>query len=277
MDIGGQAVIEGVMMRNKEKFAIAVRTKDGKIKVKKEKSSQLPKIFKYPFIRGFVGLGYTLYDGIKALIWSSNQQLEKDEKLTKKEVIGTVVFSLFFSVLFFVVLPFFSAKLVHPEGVWFDIFDGIFRIGLFLGYLVGISFMKDVQTLFQYHGAEHKSIACYEDLKEQEKLTVANARIYSRFHPRCGTSFIFIVLILSIVTFSFINGAWWVKLLGRILLLPLIAGVGYELIKLSGKYRKNSLVKTLIAPGLWLQKITTKEPTDAQLEVGIQSLKEVLN
>ncbi len=276
MDVGGQAVIEGVMMRNKEKFAVAVRTKNDHIKIKKEKSTQLPKFFKCPFIRGFVGLGYSLYDGIKALIWSSNQQLETEEKLTKNEVIGTVAFSLSFAVLFFVVVPFFSAKWIQPDGVWFNVLDGVFRISLFLGYLIGISFMKDVQTLFKYHGAEHKAIACYEDLKHVDKLTVDNAKKYSRFHPRCGTSFIFVVLILSIITFSLINGAWWVKLLGRLVLLPVIAGVGYELIKLSGKYRSNSIVRFLVAPGLWLQRITTKEPSDAQLEVGIRSLKEVM-
>jgi uncharacterized protein YqhQ len=139
--------------------------------------------------------------------------------------------------------------------------------------LIAISFMKDVKTLFQYHGAEHKSIACYE---AKEELTVENVRKYSRFHPRCGTSFLFVVLILSIIVFTLISGPLWVKFIGRILLLPVIAGISYELIKLSGKYRKSSIVKFFIAPGLWLQKITTKEPSDKQLEVGIKSLKSVL-
>jgi len=179
MDVGGQAVIEGVMMRNKNKFAVAVRTKEGKIKVKKEKSSKYPKYFQKPFIRGVVGLGYTLYDGVKALIWSSNQQLEKEEKLTKKEVIGTIVISLLFAILIFVVLPFFAANWIHSEGIWFDILDGALRVILFIGYLVLISFMKDVQTLFQYHGAEHKTIACYE---AKEDLNIHNAKKYSRLH-----------------------------------------------------------------------------------------------
>ncbi len=273
MDIGGQAVIEGVMMRNKERFAVAVRKTDGKIRIRKEKSSKFPKLFNVFFVRGIIGLGYTLYDGVKALIWSSNQQLEKEEKMTKKEVIGTITLSFLFALIIFVAIPFFAARYVHSEGVWFNVLDGVIRIGLFIGYLGIISLMKDVKTLFQYHGAEHKTIACYE---AKEQLTVENARKFSRFHPRCGTSFIFIVLILSIVTFSLITGAWYYKLLGRILLLPVIAGVGYELIKLSGKYRHNSIVKILVAPGLWLQRITTREPDEKQLKVGIKALESVL-
>ncbi len=273
MEVGGQAVIEGVMMRNKNKFAVAVRTKEGKIKIKKEKSSKYPKYFQKPFIRGVVGLGYTLYDGVKALIWSSNQQLEKEEKLTKKEVIGTIVISLLFAILIFVVLPFFAANWIHSEGIWFDILDGTLRVILFLGYLILISFMKDVQTLFQYHGAEHKCIACYE---AKEHLHVHNVKKYSRLHPRCGTSFLFVVLILSIIVFTLINGPLWIKLVGRILLMPVIAAIAYELIKLSGKYKNSKIVKVFIAPGLWLQRITTKEPSDKQIEVGIKSLEAVV-
>ena len=134
--------------------------------------------------------------------------------------------------------------------------------------------MKDVKTLFQYHGAEHKTIACFEAKK---KLTVKNVLNYSRFHPRCGTSFIVVVLILSIFVFSLITGAWWVKLLGRILLLPVIAGIGYELIKLSSKFIENPFVKAAIAPGLWVQRITTQEPSEQQIEVGIRSLQAVVD
>lgn len=274
MEVGGQAVVEGVMMRNKEKYAVAVRLKDDTIKIKQEKSSKFPKIFQVVFIRGVVGLAYTLYDGIKALIWSSNQQLEIEEKLSKKEVIITIALSFLFAILLFIALPFFGARWLHSEGILFDILDGVFRIALFVGYLALISLMKDVQILFQYHGAEHKSIACYEAKKE---LTVENVKKYSRFHPRCGTSFIFVVLLLSILLFTFIEGAWYIKLVGRILLLPVIAGIGYELVKLSGKYRKNLFVKIFIAPGLWLQRITTREPSEKQLEVGIKSLKAVVD
>ncbi len=274
MDIGGQAVIEGVMMRNRSRFAIAVRLPNGQIKIRKEKSTKFPKLFKVFFIRGIVGLAYTLYDGVRALVWSSSQNLGEDEELSKREIIGTIILSFLFSIIFFVGVPFFSAHWIQSEGIWFDVLDGIFRIVLFLGYLIAISFMKDVRTLFQYHGAEHKAIYCYE---KKEELTVPNVKRCSRFHPRCGTTFLFIVVLLSIIVFSFLDGPLWFKLLGRILLLPVIAGVGYEIIKMGGKYADNPIVATIIAPGLWLQRITTKEPTEKQLEVGIASLKAVID
>jgi len=273
MEVGGQAVIEGVMMRNKEKYAVAVRLPNGEIKVKKESSTHFPKFFNVFFVRGIVGLGYTLYDGIRALIWSSNENLGKEEKLSTKEVVGTIAASFLFAILIFVALPFFSARWIHPDGIIFDALDGLFRVTLFLGYLLLISMMQEVKTLFQYHGAEHKTIYCYENKKE---LTVGNVKKFSRFHPRCGTSFLFVVLLLSILVFSLISGPWWVKFLGRIALLPVIAGIGYEIIKLSGRYADNQIVKWFIAPGLWLQRITTKEPSDAQIEIGIRSLKAVV-
>jgi len=212
MEVGGQAVIEGVMMRNKEKYAVAVRLPNGKVKILKEKSSSFPKWFNIFFLRGVVGLGYALYDGIRALTWSSNQNLGKEEKLDKKEIIGTVALSFVAALVLFVGLPFFAAYWLHGDGIWFNVFDGIFRAGLFLGYLTAISYIDDVKTLFQYHGAEHKTIYCYENKKE---LTVENVRSFSRFHPRCGTSFLFLILLLSIITFSFLSGAWWIKLGGR--------------------------------------------------------------
>ncbi len=273
MEVGGQAVIEGVMMRNKEKYAVAVRLPSGKIKVMKERSSTFPKWFNIFFLRGMVGLGYTLYDGIRALIWSSNQNLGKEEKLSKKEIMGTLSFSFLAAIVLFIAVPFFAARWLYADGLWFNVFDGLFRALLFLGYLALISRMKDVKTLFQYHGAEHKTIYCYENKKE---LTIENVRNFSRFHPRCGTSFLFVILILSIVIFSFLSGSAWFKFLGRLFLLPVIAGLGYEALKLSGKYVDKFFVKIVIAPGLWLQRITTKEPTDRQIEVGIASLKAVL-
>ncbi len=271
--VGGQAVIEGVMMRNKEHYAVAIRAKDGSIKIHTEQSSTFPQIYQKFFIRGIIGLFYALYDGLRALVWSSNQQLETDEKLSKGEIIGTIALSVLFSILFFIIIPFFSARYIHNEGVLFDILDGAFRLGIFLGYIYLISFMNEVKTLFQYHGAEHKTIYCHE---AKQPLTVDNVRTFSRFHPRCGTSFLFFIIILSIIVFSFIPGPMWMKLIGRILFLPLLAGVGYEFIRLSGKYTHNPIVKCAITPGLWVQRLTTKEPTDPQLEVGIASLKAVL-
>ncbi len=273
MNIGGQAVIEGVMMRNKEKFSVAVRLKNGKIKLKNEKSSQFPKFFNFFFLRGIVGLWYTLSDGIKALVWSSNQNLEKEEKLSTKEIAGTLALSLLIAVVVFVGLPFFLAGLIHSDGIWFNLLDGIIRVIFFIGYLLLISRIGEVRQIFRYHGAEHKVIACYE---AKEELTVKNAKKYSRFHPRCGTSFLFIVLLLSVILFSLLDGAWYVKLLGRLALIPVIAGLGYELIKLSARYHHNFLIKTLIAPGLWLQRLTTNEPSAKQIEVGIAALKGVV-
>lgn len=273
MHIGGQAVIEGVMMRDKETFAVAVRLPNGKIKVKKEKSTKLPKFLQLPVVRGAVGLAYMLKDGLHALVWSSNQQLGKDEKLTTKELILTVGTSLVFAIVFFVLIPFLLAKFIHNEGVWFNVLDGVFRIAIFVIYLAVISRMKDMKTLFQYHGAEHKTIYCYEAKK---KVTIDNVKAFPRQHHRCGTSFLFIVLILSIIVFSFIGGPWWVKLGGRILLIPIIAGLAYELIKLGDKFYPSPLAKILIAPGIWLQEITTKEPTTKQIEVAMKALEGVV-
>ncbi|MEK6846193.1 MAG: DUF1385 domain-containing protein, partial [Nanoarchaeota archaeon] len=269
----GQAVMEGVMMRKKEKFSVAVRKKNGKIKIKNKKSSQFPKFFNFFFLRGIVGLWYTLSDGIKALVWSSNQNLEKEEKLSTKEIAGTLAFSLLIAVVVFVGLPFFLAGLIHSDGFWFNLLDGIIRVIFFIGYLLLISRIGEVKQIFRYHGAEHKVIACYE---AKEELTVKNAKKYSRFHPRCGTSFLFIVLLLSVILFSLLDGAWYVKLLGRLALIPVIAGLGYELIKLSAKYHHNFLIKILITPGLWLQRLTTNEPNAKQIEVGIAALKRVV-
>lgn len=271
--IGGQAVMEGVMMRNQDKFAVAVRLTNGKIKVKKEKNSKLPKFCQYFFIRGIIGLGYTLYDGLKALIWSADQNLEKEEKLEKKEIICTLLISFIAAIIFFIGLPFGLAKLTPYEGFWFNLIDGIIRVAIFVLYLAVMSATKEGKKLFQYHGAEHKSIAC---LEAKKKLNVGNVKQFSRFHPRCGTSFIFIVLILSIILFSLVEGSWWIKLASRILLLPVIAGLSYEILKFSAKYRNNWLLKIGIAPGLWLQRLTTKEPTEKQIEIGIAALKNVL-
>ena len=169
---------------------------------------------------------------------------------------------------------FYLTSPLNSEGFLFDVLDGVFRVALFLGYLALISMMKDVKTLFQYHGAEHKTIYCYES---GGKLTVSNVKKFSRFHPRCGTTFLFLVLLISILTFTLISGSWVVELVARILVMPLIAGVSYEIIKLTDKFGDNFIVKALITPGLWLQRITTKEPTDKQIEVGIRSLKAVVD
>ncbi len=286
MHIGGQAVVEGVMMRNKERFAVAVRLPNGKIRLRREKNSRFPKLFNVFFLRGIVGLGYMLKDGMKSLIWSSNQQLGKSEKLSARELIIAIGGSFLFAIVLFIGLPFFAAGFFAADGIWFNLLDGLFRAGIFLGYLAAISRMKDVQRLFQYHGAEHKTIYCYEAQKEEKgrkgersrsgNMSIAAVRKFPRQHHRCGTSFLFLVILISIVLFSFLTGPWWIKLGGRILLLPVVAGIGYELIKLGDRFRDKAIVKPLLLPGLWLQEITTKEPTDKQIEVAMKALEGVV-
>lgn len=287
MPIGGQAVIEGVMMRDKERYAVAVRLPNGKIRVKTEKS-KFPKFFDFFFIRGIVGLAYMLKDGISALQWSSNQQLGEEEKISKKEMVGTILVSLLVAVLFFIGVPFFTAKLLQTEGILFNLVDGLVRVLIFLGYLGILSRMKDVQTLFQYHGAEHKTIYCYEannievnketttNKTTPQKFSIKNIQQFPKEHHRCGTAFIFLVLIISILVFSLLMGPWWVKLGGRLLLLPVIAGIGYEIIKFGDRFPRSLFTRILLAPGLWLQKITTKEPSDKQVEVAVKALEGVV-
>lgn len=272
MPLGGQAVIEGVLMRDKARYAVAVRLPNGKIRVKKEKS-RFPKFFDFFFIRGIVGLAYMLKDGIAALQWSSNQQLRKEEKISQKEMAGTILVSLLVAIVFFIAVPFFTAKLLQTEGILFNLVDSLLRVAIFLGYLGILSTMKDVQILFRYHGAEHKTIACHE---AKRKITLKNIQQFPKEHQRCGTAFIFLVLIISILAFSLLTGPWWIKLGGRILLLPVIAGIGYELIKLGDRYPRSGMTRMLLAPGIWLQKITTKEPNRKQVEVAVRALKGVV-
>ena len=275
MNVGGQAVIEGVMMRNKEKFAIAVRKPNGEIEIKVEEARKFPKYFSWPFVRGALGLWFTLYDGVRALIWSGNQQMEEEEEKIKPHEAGlTFLFSFIISIVVFVGIPFFLTKWIGLTGAVFDVVDGVFRMAFFFGYMLLISRMDDVKTLFAYHGAEHKSIACHE---AKEELTVENVRKYSRFHPRCGTSFLVFVAVISVMVFMLIPGGFVMEFVGRIVLIPVVAALGFVVIKLSGRFSSNPLVKMAILPGLWTQRITTKEPSDKQLEVGIASLKAVLD
>lgn len=268
--VGGQAVVEGVMMRNKEKVAIAVRLDNGKIKIRKYKSKKMPKFFNWFLMRGAVGLVLMLYDGVKGLIWSVNQSLEKEERINGFKAVSTMSLSLGIALLLFIGAPFLIATLVNLEGFWFNLIDGGIRLGLFFGYVLGISYMADVKRLYQYHGAEHKAVNCYEANK---KLNVRNVRKFNTSNPRCGTSFLFIVLIISFLLFCLITGKWYVKLIGRVLLIPVIAGISYEILKISDRFKDNWLVKGMIQPGLWLQKLTTKEPDYKQIEVGIKALE----
>jgi len=295
-NIGGQAVIEGVMMKGPNSFAISVRKENGKIVTKKEKLNQRPKWAKLFFIRGIVNLIDMLVLGIKSLIWSSNQFVEEDEKETfgLKETILLIAVSFGFVILFFVALPYFVTNLAgfkeEINPLLFNLIDGAIRLALFLIYLIIISRIKDIKRIFEYHGAEHKTIHCYESKKE---LTIKNIKNFSTLHPRCGTSFVMIVLVISILVFSILPsvailaykdflqlGFWLQKSILfplRILLIPIIAGLSYELLKLSDKYKGNILLRALIKPGLLLQKLTTNQPDDKQIEVAVESLNAVLS
>ena len=283
LNIGGQAVIEGVMIRSPRKYVVAVR-KNKKIIAKKENiPAKKYNFLKWHFIRGFVNLVEMLVIGIKSLMWSAEQAAPKEEKIGKYEFALTVLISIGFVILFFIALPYFLTNLIgfteEKKPVLFNIVDGVVRILIFLIYIVAISFMKDVRILFQYHGAEHKAVHCYE---RNRKLSIANVKKFTTLHPRCGTSFILIVFIVSIFVFSllpsiilyyypnFLDLNHWARkgilFPIRILLLPLIAGISYEILKISDKKQNNLLFKFISMPGLWLQKITTKEPNKKQIE-----------
>lgn len=272
--IGGQAVVEGVMMASRKKLAVAVRKENGKIVIKKEKRSNIAEKFrKTIFLRGLISLFEMLVIGTKALTWSSNQQLEKDEEIGGWGIFFMLLISLGVGVGLFILLPLWLSKFVSDDRIWFNVADGFWRITLFIGYLWVISRFEDIKRVFQYHGAEHKAVNCYEAGKE---LTVKNVKKFSKIHPRCGTSFIFIVLIISIILFSLVwSESWYLKFLYRILLIPIIAMISYEILRLNSR-KPNRILRFLTTPGLWLQKITTNEPDNEQIKVGIKALKAVM-
>ncbi len=276
--IGGQAIIEGVMMLNKDKLGIAVRKPNRKILVKTEiiNNSKFVKAFsKTPFIRGIINLFNMMFIGTKALIFSANETMEEhDDKITTKEIVLTLIVSMLFSLGLFYILPVFLTSITKTEGVLFNIIDGLFRIFIVVGYIFIISLLKDIKRIFEYHGAEHKVINCYE---ADKKLTVKNIQSCTRFNARCGTSFIFYILLISIITFSLIPTQSIVqKLLLRLLLIPFIASVSYEILKFANKHKNFILFKMLIVPGLMLQRVTTKEPNAKQIEVAKKAFESVL-
>ena len=277
--IGGQAVIEGVMMRGPVFTATAVRTPDGKIEVSRRPvnsiSDRYP-IFKKPLLRGCVSLFESLVIGIRSLGYSAQMAGEEDEQLSDKELAGTMVFAFVLAAVLFIAIPTGAAKLFHvitEDPVFLNLMEGVLRLAIFMAYIVGISRMKDIQRVFQYHGAEHKTIACFE---AGEALTVENAMKHTRFHKRCGTSFLLIVMLVSIFVFAFLG---WPSLAeriaSRIVLLPVVAGISYELIRFSAN-SDNCLLGWAVKPGLWLQRLTTREPEPDMLEVAIESAKAVL-
>lgn len=276
--IGGQAVIEGVMMRGPEFVATAVREPSGEISIKTEEVSSITQrypILKKPMIRGVVALGESLILGLKSLSYSAQRAGEEGEELTDREILLTMAFSLGLAIVLFVIIPTAAAKYIHSaitDPVWLNLAEGGLRMAIFMAYVYGISRLKDIQRVFEYHGAEHKTIHAYE---AGVPLTVENVQKYSTLHPRCGTAFLLIVMVVSIVMFAFLG--WpdlWLRILSRVLLLPVVAGISYEIIRFAGR-SENHLVQVAILPGLWLQKITTRQPDDDQVEVAIRALEAV--
>jgi uncharacterized protein YqhQ len=293
--IGGQAVLEGVMMKNGDKYAVAVRKTDGTIEVGHENYQGLlheSKIKNFPFIRGIFNFLDSLILGTRALNYSASFYEEEDGKETEIDgkldrmtggnadkflnVLVTVV-SVILAVGIFVALPYFISSLFDKyirNRSLMALIEGIIRIAIFLIYVIGISAMKDIRRLYQYHGAEHKCINCIE---KGRPLTVHNVMRSSRLHKRCGTSFIFFVLFVSIILFFFIRVDNVVaKVALRILLMPVIAGISYEIIRLAGR-NDNIFIRIISAPGMWIQKITTKEPDESMVEVAIASVEAVFD
>jgi len=285
MRVGGQAIMEGVLMRSPNFWGMAVRTPEGDMDVQAEPFNSITKkskLFRLPIIRGFLSLAETLWLGMKALTISTNIALGEEEELSKKEVVGTMVFGLVLAFLLFLAAPVLGTKGVGwlignsiDNPILFNLVEGAIRIGIFMLYLVGITAVsKDIKRFFAYHGAEHKAIKVYE---RGEELVPENARKLDTSHVRCGTSFILYVLVLSILVFSLLPIDWWVEAVAsRVVVIPLVAGIGFEFIMWSARNQDNPLVKALIWPGLQLQKLTTREPTDDQVEVAMASLKKVL-
>src|SRR5262245_61869284 len=283
--VGGQAVLEGVMMRGISVWAVAVRNPEGEVEIASQPIkpwAQRHRLWRLPVLRGVVALGESLKIGFRALAISANAQLEEDEDGEKEEIGGwvwglTIAFSLVLAVGLFFVIPVGLTSLIKGQlgsPFLFWLIEGLLRTGIFIGYLVVISRLRDLRRVFEYHGAEHKTISCYE---AEDELTPARAKLYSRLHPRCGTSFLLIVMVLAIFVFAPIGlPAWYWLVLSRIIGIPLIAGLSYEVIKWFGKNRRKRWVRAAMWPGLMLQNLTTREPDEEQLAVAIASLNAVL-
>ena len=302
--IGGQAIIEGVMMRGPHKTAMAVRKSDGEIIVETNDNGtkKLKKIWTLPIIRGCVNFIESLVIGMKALMFSADQidiedEEETESKLDKwledkfgdkiKDIViyFSIAVSLVLSIAMFIMLPTVITRGIEwllkstplaaaaATKLFTSITEGIIKLAIFIGYLALVSQMKDIKRVFEYHGAEHKTIACYE---HGEELTVENVKKHSRFHPRCGTSFLLFVMIVSIILFAVLpKTGIFLRMAMRLLLLPAVAGISYEIIKWAGR-SDNKVVQLLSKPGLWLQRLTTREPDASQIEVAIKSMEAVI-
>lgn len=288
VSIGGQAVIEGVMMKGPKSYALAVRKPDKEIEVQVTpyvSMGERHKSLSIPILRGVVNFLESLFIGMKTLMASSEYFEEEEDTVDTKEKTGsntgylvlTLIISLVIAIGVFMLLPAFVANFLYKltsSHLLVNTAEGILRLLIFLGYVALISRMEDIKRTFMYHGAEHKSINC---LEAGDDLTVENVRKHTRFHKRCGTSFVFIVMIISIFVFMFVRtDILWLRLLSRVLLIPLVAGISYEFIRYAGMHR-NKCSNVLSAPGLWVQRLTTKEPDDEMIEVAIKSVEGVID
>jgi len=291
--VGGQAVLEGVLMRLPQTYAVAVRDPKGDIQVKRERLPETAKgkVGNWPFLRGTVILFKSLMLGMSALNWSAEVAMTEEEKASgggeaekgsssTSWALGlTVALSLAIGIVVFFYIPLLLTQWFSKHSdfaatsLGFNLVDGAIRVVFFLAYIGGISFLKDIRRVFAYHGAEHKVVHTWE---AKQEITVGNARDKSVLHPRCGTSFLLFVMVVSILIFSLVPHGWpfWVKALSRLVFLPVIGGVSYELIRLTGKFPGAAVLRPLIWPGLGLQKMTTRQPDDSMLEVSVRALLE---
>ena len=301
-NIGGQAVMEGIMMMNKDRYSVAVRRPDGEIEVKVEQHKPLTKhkeLLKVPILRGVFSFADSMIVGMSSLMYSASfyedeeeekkkpatkeeeeQQKAKKEKTDRLMMYGTVTFSVVIAVVLFLMVPYFLSELLHKAGAGTTltaVAEAFVRVALFLGYLAAISRMEDIQRVFMYHGAEHKTIFCYE---AGEELTVENVRKQGRFHPRCGTSFMFVLIIIativSSIVFSIIDITNpFLRMLAHLILLPLVVGISYEFNRYAGR-SESVISRALRWPGLMIQHLTVFEPDDSMIEVAITAMKEVI-
>ena len=272
---GGQALMEGVMIRSRTHMVMCVRQPNHEILTHVEKINSISerhKILRVPFLRGIIALFETFYLGVKGIYFSANAVLEEEEKFTYKEFAIVVVMALLLA-SFFLVVPFLLTTLFNLTGLLFNIVEAVVRLAMFLLYLTLIAMWGEFRRILQYHGAEHKTINAYE---AGVTLDVSNVKKFSRLHPRCGTSFIFIVVIVSILLFSVMPSLeFTVRLAYRVLLIPVIAAISYELLKLSGRYRGSIVTRILTMPGLAFQRLTTREPDDNMIEVAVRAVQEM--
>jgi uncharacterized protein YqhQ len=285
-NVGGQAVLEGVMMRGPSNWAVAVRKPDGDIaEVHQTIKSPMARhrVFRLPVIRGIIALGESLGIGFRALAISANDQAQAEGKdgeevqteLTRAQLFFAFAVAIGFAILLFKVSPALLTNWIGIERTgWFVIVEGLIRVTIFIGYLLLISLFPDLRRVFQYHAAEHKAINAYEAGDDLQPEVVQR---HSQIHPRCGTAFLLWVMVIAIFVFAFFGRpVWYWLIVTRILLLPVIAGLAYELIRFAGKHQSNPILMSLLAPGLWLQRLTTRDPSLDQIEVSIRALKEVL-